>query len=829
MIRIGHVMDVLRTMPDHSVHCAVTSPPYYGLRDYGLEPVIWEPARYAPMAGLPVMAFPVHADTEAFPICDHDWSAWAESHDVREEAIAGKTRTTDRAYGDASRRFNGNHQKHAHGQFCRKCGVWRGCLGLEPTPDLYIGHLVQVFRELRRVLRPDGTLWLNLGDSYASGNRPRDLSGIKPKDLFGIPWRAALALQADGWWLRSDMVWHKCLSGGAYVYAKTANSVGPILVKDMVRLKPDTVHLWDGEKWNRVVSFEDVLPDKDARKSRSNKELVEIVLRSGERIGCTKEHRWPTQRGLLETKDLIVGDVLESCRLPDSGTPIPPYLTEDVLWLSGLFLAEGSYSGDTMQISLNTDEKRWFERIQKAVAHYGGHARKYVYGNNLHIAINGMVIQSVIESIVVYNKSAGSHIHPDAWALPNSALRKIVEGYLNGDGSYDEKNDRHSLGFARNYDLERDLRTLAARLGAVLTLKPSFSQCQGKSFPSFSGKWKWSPATGVNTKSRSEIVEVRRSRARKFYDIALSEKPNVFALASGVLTHNSNPMPESVTDRPTRSHEMVFLLTPSERYFYDHVAVMEPAVQSGRARKDRIGGNKYGEGVKHSDGSVFRGGETRNRRDVWTISTRPYKEAHFAVMPPDLVEPCILAGTSEAGACPHCGAPWVRIIERAKSDRPASYRGSSFQRGKSAQAGKDDRDTHTSAPSSGKSAQAREGLSAVGTAPRSEYSVTTGWEPGCSCAERDPRRQDRVPCVVLDPFGGSGTTAMVARNLGRDWEIVEANPQYALLVEDRLRHCRAQSPCRVQGRSSDKSHVPQTLIPSQTQLEIFDGEHPAHR
>jgi DNA modification methylase len=106
-----------------------------------------------------------------------------------------------------------------------------GQIGLERTPEEYVAILVGVFREVRRVLKPDGTLWLNLGDSYASGEVgrhdqkggslgigkgfgvPRQYakleSGLKPKDLVGIPWRVAFALQADGWWLRSDIIWHK--------------------------------------------------------------------------------------------------------------------------------------------------------------------------------------------------------------------------------------------------------------------------------------------------------------------------------------------------------------------------------------------------------------------------------------------------------------------------------------------------------------------------------------------------------------------------------------------------------------------------------------------
>ncbi len=141
------VMDGLRQLPDESVHCVVTSPPYWGLRDYGVE----------------------------------------------------------------------------------------GQIGLEATPEAFAARMGEVFREVRRALRKDGTCGLNLGDSYAGyhGNknaevptsasngwtngtnenkrgdkRPQDI-GLKQKDLVGIPWRVAFALQADGWWLRSDIIWHK--------------------------------------------------------------------------------------------------------------------------------------------------------------------------------------------------------------------------------------------------------------------------------------------------------------------------------------------------------------------------------------------------------------------------------------------------------------------------------------------------------------------------------------------------------------------------------------------------------------------------------------------
>jgi DNA modification methylase len=126
--------------------------------------------------------------------------------------------------------------------------------------------------------------------------------------------------------------------------------------------------------------------------------------------------------------------------------------------------------------------------------------------------------------------------------------------------------------------------------------------------------------------------------------VALALQLGGWVLRQDIIWHKPNPMPESVRDRCTKAHEYIFLLSKSDRYFYDAEASREPAVQAGRVRNDKIGGNK-GDDVHHSPGGQFTGSETRNRRSVWTVATRPYKGAHFATFPPALIEPCILSGS----------------------------------------------------------------------------------------------------------------------------------------------------------------------------------------
>lgn len=195
-ILVGDVRRVLATLPAKSVHCIVTSPPYWGLRDYKVPPSVWG------------------GDSA----CDHEWGAtqrapWAN-------AVPGPNA------GGKNARFR-NHTKDT-GPFCAKCGAWRGCLGLEPTVELFLDNLVAVFRDCWRVLRDDGTLWLNIGDSYAGSGRgptgangigqherrqgfhsPVASHGVRAKSMMLIPERLLLALQADGWIVRDKVVWHK--------------------------------------------------------------------------------------------------------------------------------------------------------------------------------------------------------------------------------------------------------------------------------------------------------------------------------------------------------------------------------------------------------------------------------------------------------------------------------------------------------------------------------------------------------------------------------------------------------------------------------------------
>ena len=174
-------------------------------------------------------------------------------------------------------------------------------------------------------------------------------------------------------------------------------------------------------------------------------------------------------------------------------------------------------------------------------------------------------------------------------------------------------------------------------------------------------------ACGKQFDQRNKIAETAGERSTGLrakqlvgipWRVAFALQADGWWLRQDIIWHKPNPMPESVRDRCTKAHEYVFLLTKSERYFYDAEAVSEAATQSSGWAKQRSKGEdtwKYGRaagGDPHSTngvGGTLALGTTRNRRSVWTITTKPYSGAHFAVMPPDLVEPCIKAGCPEGG------------------------------------------------------------------------------------------------------------------------------------------------------------------------------------
>lgn len=412
--------------------------------------------------------------------------------------------------------------------------------------------------ELVRVTKPGGIIVWVVGDKTENGGET------------GTSFKQALYFMERGMKLNDTMIW--CLGGATNIYAKTQKMVGVITIKDLVRLDPKTVKLWNGEKWVDVIGF---------RENTSVTEKFQIELRSGERIYCTPEHIWPTlNRGNVNTSELKVGDILKSCRLPDSDSHNPIYLTKDILWLIGLYIAEGSHSkhGKVIQISLNSDEIHFFERIKTAITSIGGTSQYTIDGNKLNVRIYSNIFEAILQKYVGGKTSHDKHLRNVCWEMKNELLKEIMNGYLDGDGSYDANNNRWRLGFTDNRYLESTIRTIAARLGAKLTILPRKAKCLGKAFDSLKGEWRWAFSNHHNSKNRCEILSIKKVKVKKdesLWDIEVDSDDHLFSLASGVLTHNckTNPLPQVRQPRYNQCFEYMFVFSKGKPNTFNPIMI----------------------------------------------------------------------------------------------------------------------------------------------------------------------------------------------------------------------------------------------------------------
>ena len=215
--------------------------------------------------------------------------------------------------------------------------------------------------------------------------------------------------------------------------------------------------------------------------------------------------------------------------------------------------------------------------------------------------------------------------------------------------------------------------------------------------------------------------------------VALALQQDGWYLRQDIIWHKPNPMPESVKDRCTKAHEYIFLLSKNVKYYYDNEAIKEDA---------KFPGGPTGANAK------------KNKRSVWTITTKPFKGAHFATFPMDLIEPCVLAGCPEK-ICVDCGKPYERVMQKPKQLE--------VKRGR--RAGTDDRliggvlDKYT----------------------RENPPIDLGLQKQCDCETNETKAG-----TVLDPFGGSGTTAQVANDNRRDSILCELSADYIEIAKKRL-------------------------------------------
>lgn len=752
----GDCIEQMRTLPAESVQLIVTSPPYWGLRDYQIPPSVWG----------------------GDPTCEHEWEdrikksggAYAQGSKKRWQHSADDFTRDDR--------FLDGHPEIPAGATCAKCDAWRGVFGLEPTPELYLAHSVMIFREAWRVLRKDGTLWVNLGDSYANDTkwggttggkhavglhgepigRAKRQSGLSGGGLVGIPWRVALALQADGWYLRRDNIWFK---------------PNPM---------PESVNGWSWQKHRVKVPINEAMQrvqtvkcvDADGAGDMPEMSESEGSVSEGE---VSSKRKRPSDRAGSGTK----------ARNQKEAVGIQPF-------------REGH--GEDENLRQDGEGKKNSGPDSKTVpSNSEGTGKRQAAGQEAATRSEEIgETEGVSSSLLAQSKGTS-----DGGEARSEAARVDGERKSSGDNAMEAHPNCQpgQMLLVSQKDEEADC---GSRDPALEGGNARSEQC-GSGVRAVqldqAGQNSDAPVTGrvpADWKNRPKGWQAGLGSHDKIADGNYRKNG---ADAATVATYVDCPGCEKCTPngglilrkgnwRCTTSHEYVFQFSKSDSYFCDAEAARERTTGNAHARGNGVNPKAKTPGknsriyvdrdVTHAESAkrprqnesfsaaVCGLASSRNRRSVWTIATAPYREAHFATFPPNLVRPIIAAATPHK-SCGKCGAPWAPVIERGEARREQQFACGSDQNGEYHPTGNGKYFDGTRAEN------ARTVKQRI-LAGMMEKRVISH-RPTCRC------NAGGVPAVVLDMFGGSGTVGQVAGEVGRDCILIELNPNYIPLIHKR--------------------------------------------
>lgn len=292
----------------------------------------------------------------------------------------------------------------------------------------------------------------------------------------------------------------------------------------------------------------------------------------------------------------------------------------------------------------------------------------------------GYVTDSILHADVLdgLKQIPDQHVHTVVTSPPYWGLRDYgVAGQIGLEDTPEDFVEKMVQVFREVRRVLRDDGTMWLNLGdsyAVSGMAGNWPEYQGRHTdfgrvvnPIRCGRSRFAPPAGLKPK---DLVGIP-------WRVALALQADGWYLRADIIWHKPNPMPESVTDRPTKAHEYLFLLSKSKQYYYDADAIKEPSIWPGGPNSPESTKSPYGQGYKRRNkerlvcGKAWEGRHenytprlTRNRRSVWTVSTKPFRGAHFATFPSDLIEPCILAGCPQGGIVldPFFGAGTVGVV-----------------------------------------------------------------------------------------------------------------------------------------------------------------------
>jgi DNA modification methylase len=780
-IHIGNALETLRGMPDASVHCFVTSPPYYGMRDYGTAK--WKGGDADCDHRPPTTNRGKRIDLEKPP------AGWAErsEHEVYRET-------------------------------CNKCGAKRidNQMGLEPTPDCnywrspkdtifarddispgeakraaelidelrpylkgripcgecFICRMVELFREVRRVLRDDGTLWLNLGDSYAA-NRTYQVTdnmhcdvgnngpmivppGLKPKDLCGMPWRVALALQADGWYLRSDIIWAKpnpmpesvtdrptkaheylfLLSKRARYYYDAEAIRENADPQYKLRYKaPFHAGIKESSGAGRPSAATNTSGVKEYTGNRNKRTVWTVSTHSfsGAHFACVdSETEALTPTGWRRHDALIDGDLIAAYDA-DKGA---------LRWEPAKF-HKYNFDGELVKI-----EKR--DTSQRLTPNHRCIIKRRAGGVDVVFAKNLKPSMKVLLTAPLDVKESDG---------PGADFAALLGWYVTEGEKKRGNIIRISQSQSANPKSVDEIRRL------LVSLKAEWREARRER------EWRGRPSVEITFHVRGDVaLRLHAMSPVKEIDWRWISWPldDVLAFVDAVIDGDGH-----------RRRDGRCCVIQNDRGFMDALQAM--TLRLGWRSHISPRPNGWTLFITKGDWLTLRGTNGTHKpigREAYSgVVWCPAVAATFWIarrkgkpfitgntFPPKLIEPCILAGVPDR-CCAECGAPWQRVVE------PSPEYAAKLERGRKSTAWKSERRKHAD-----KIGVAFGDKQERGTA---DYR-TTGHRPTCEC------NAATTAGTVLDPFFGAGTTGLVACQLGRRWIGIELNPEYAEMARARI-------------------------------------------
>ena len=337
------------------------------------------------------------------------------------------------------------------------------------------------------------------------------------------------------------LCWHKCLSPDTLVLTKNDNNKIKLLSMADINKRKEKLYIHNG------ITF---IPITNIIKVQHNI-WYEIQLANGNNIKCSGDHKFYVNEIEFLAKDLKENQILDHKIIKYDFKEDKSGITDDVAWFCGYYLANGCYAfndiGNRIDIAMNKKKEKILEKIKKLVSLYPGY---YILDdkkseNGINIKIYSSTLKNFVQQFIYGNNAYSKHFSDEVFNSSERIIKNILQGYLDGDGCYDVKNNRYRLNFTgKNKALANDLIALCNILHYNIHLRKSTAKFNNKNFTSYTGQIKFTnvvPNKGVNPYMIKKIIV--HKNLKDFYDITVDSEDHKFILFDGTETHNCNCMP----------------------------------------------------------------------------------------------------------------------------------------------------------------------------------------------------------------------------------------------------------------------------------------------